>query len=100
MKSKMWAKKRSKFDIKTFLSAIDGGRTIVAAPKKETIFAQGDSANSVFYIQRGKVKLTVVATSGKEATIGILNEGDFFGEAASRDSLVACAPLARRPIAL
>jgi len=80
MKSKMWAKKRSKFDIKTFLSAIDGGRTIVAAPKKETIFAQGDSANSVFYIQRGKVKLTVVATSGKEATIGILNEGDFFGE--------------------
>jgi len=80
MKSKMGTKKRSQFDIKTFLSTIDGGRTIVAAPKKETIFAQGDSANSVFYIQRGKVKLTVVASSGKEATIGILNEGDFFGE--------------------
>lgn len=74
------AKKRRKFDLKTFLSTIDGGRTIAAAPKKQTIFAQGDSADSVFHIQRGKVKLTVVATSGKEATIGILNEGDFFGE--------------------
>jgi CRP/FNR family cyclic AMP-dependent transcriptional regulator len=73
-------KKRSKFDLKTFLSIIDGGRTIVAVAKKQTIFAQGDSADSVFYIQRGSVKLTVVATSGKEATIGILNEGDFFGE--------------------
>ena len=80
MKSKMGARKRSKFDIKTFLSTIDGGRTILAASKKEAFFAQGDSADSVFYIQRGKVKLTVVATSGKEATIGILNEGDFFGE--------------------
>jgi CRP/FNR family transcriptional regulator, cyclic AMP receptor protein len=74
------AKKRSKFDPKTFLSTIDSGRTIAAAPKKETIFAQGSSADSVFYLQRGKVKLTVVATSGKEATIGILNEGNFFGE--------------------
>jgi CRP/FNR family cyclic AMP-dependent transcriptional regulator len=67
------AKKRRKFDLKSFLSAIDGGRTIAAAPKKRTIFAQGDLADSVFYLQKGKVKLTVVATSGKEATIGILN---------------------------
>ncbi len=74
------AKKRSKFDLKTFLSTIDGGRTIADVPKKRTIFAQGDSADSVFYIQRGKVKLTVVSKIGKEATIGILNEGDFFGE--------------------
>jgi len=44
------------------------------------IFAQGDSSDSVFYIHRGKVKLTVVAASGKEATIGIRKEGDFFGE--------------------
>jgi CRP/FNR family transcriptional regulator, cyclic AMP receptor protein len=63
------AKKRNRFDLKTFLSTIDGGRTIAAAPRKQTIFAQGDSADSVFYIQRGKVKLTVVAASGKEATI-------------------------------
>jgi CRP/FNR family transcriptional regulator, cyclic AMP receptor protein len=73
-------KKRSKFNLKTFLSTIDGGRTIVAVRKKHIIFAQGDSSDSVFYIQRGKVKLTVVSKSGKEATIGVLNEGDFFGE--------------------
>jgi CRP/FNR family cyclic AMP-dependent transcriptional regulator len=74
------AKKRRRFDPKTFLSTIDWGRTIVTFPKKRTIFAQGDSADSVFYIQNGKIKLTVVATNGKEATIGILNQGDFFGE--------------------
>jgi len=74
------AKKRSKFDPKTFLSTIDGGRKIAAFPKKRTIFAQGDSSDAVFYIQKGKVKLTVVSKSGKEATIGILYDGDFFGE--------------------
>src|ERR1700733_333123 len=74
------AKKRRKFDLKTFLSTIDGGRTIADIPKKQPIFAQGDLADSVFYIQRGKVKLSVVATSGKEATIGILSEENFFGE--------------------
>jgi CRP/FNR family cyclic AMP-dependent transcriptional regulator len=74
------AKKLSKFDPKTFLSTINGGRKIEAFPKKQTIFAQGDSSDAVFYIQKGKVKLTVVSKIGKEATIGILNEGDFFGE--------------------
>jgi CRP/FNR family cyclic AMP-dependent transcriptional regulator len=51
-----------------------------AFPKKQTIFAQGDSSDAVFYIQEGKIRLTVVAKNGKEATIGILNKGDFFGE--------------------
>src|SRR5260370_28542866 len=74
------AKKRRKFDPQTFLSTIDGGRSISSFSKKQTIFAQGDSSDAVFYIQEGRVKLTVVATGGKEATIGILNEGDFFGE--------------------
>src|ERR1700689_2693903 len=73
-------KKRSKFKLQTFLSTIDGGRTIVAARKKQTIFAQGDSCDSIFYIQSGKVRLSVVARSGKEATIGVLKEGEFFGE--------------------
>jgi CRP/FNR family transcriptional regulator, cyclic AMP receptor protein len=73
------AKKRRKFDLKTFLSTIDGGR-IAAAPPKKTLFAQGDMADSVFYLQKGKVRLTVVAKNGKEATIGILDEGAFFGE--------------------
>jgi CRP/FNR family cyclic AMP-dependent transcriptional regulator len=74
------ANKSRKFDPKTFLSTIDGGRKIVAFPKKQTIFVQGDSSDAVFYIQKGKVRLTVVSKIGKEATIGILNEGDFFGE--------------------
>jgi len=75
------SKKLIKFDSKTFLSTIDGGgRKIAAFRKKQTIFAQGGSADAVFYIQKGKVKLTVVSRIGKEATIGILNQGDFFGE--------------------
>jgi CRP/FNR family transcriptional regulator, cyclic AMP receptor protein len=80
MKSVAAAKKSSQFDPKTFLSTIDGGRKIVAFSKKQTIFAQGDSSDAVFYIQKGKVRLTVVSKRGKEATIGILNERDFFGE--------------------
>jgi CRP/FNR family transcriptional regulator, cyclic AMP receptor protein len=74
------ASKKLKFDPKTFLSTINGGRKIEGFSKKQTIFAQGDSSDAVFYIQEGKVKLTVVSQIGKEATIGILNEGDFFGE--------------------
>jgi CRP/FNR family transcriptional regulator, cyclic AMP receptor protein len=74
------SKKLSKFDTKSFLSTINGGRKIVAFAKKQTIFVQGDPSDAVFYIQKGKVKLTVVSKIGKEATIGILNEGDFFGE--------------------
>ena len=74
------AKKRRKFDPQAFLSTIDFGRSIASFAKKQTIFAQGDLSDAVFYIQEGRVKLTVVATSGKEATIGILTQGDFFGE--------------------
>jgi CRP/FNR family cyclic AMP-dependent transcriptional regulator len=74
------SKKLVKFDPKRFLSTINGGRKIEAFCRKETIFAQGDSSDAVFYIKEGKVKLTVVSEIGKEATIGILNRGDFFGE--------------------
>ncbi|MGB8917189.1 MAG: Crp/Fnr family transcriptional regulator [Candidatus Sulfotelmatobacter sp.] len=49
-------------------------------PKKQSIFAQGDPADTVFYLQTGKVKLTVVSNTGREATIGIVGEGDFVGE--------------------
>jgi CRP-like cAMP-binding protein len=80
MGSRAAAKKLSEFDPKIFLSTMNGGRKIVAFPKRQTIFVQGDSSDAVFYIQEGKVKLTVVSKTGKEATIGILNEGDFFGE--------------------
>jgi CRP/FNR family transcriptional regulator, cyclic AMP receptor protein len=78
------AKKRRRFNPQTFLSTIDGGRKKLTLPKKQKVFSQGDSADSVFYIQKGKVKLSVVAKSGKEATIGILNEGEFFGEGCLR----------------
>jgi CRP/FNR family transcriptional regulator, cyclic AMP receptor protein len=74
------ARKRIKHDTRTFLAAIDGGRNVIAFPKKQTIFAQGDRSNAVFYIQQGKVKLNVVSSIGKEAAIALLNEGDFFGE--------------------
>ncbi|MFZ1141605.1 MAG: Crp/Fnr family transcriptional regulator [Candidatus Sulfotelmatobacter sp.] len=73
-------KKRSRFNPQIFLSTINGGRKRLTLPQKQKVFSQGDSADSVFYIQKGKVKLTVLSKSGKEATIGVLNEGDFFGE--------------------
>ena len=74
------ARKCRQFDPKTFLTVINGGRKILAFPKKRAIFVQGGLSDAVFYIQKGKVKLTVVSKTGQEATIGILNEGDFFGE--------------------
>jgi|HubBroStandDraft_6_1064221.scaffolds.fasta_scaffold175716_1 CRP/FNR family cyclic AMP-dependent transcriptional regulator len=80
MRPTIAVKKRSEFDPNRFLSTIDGGRKIATFSKKQTIFAQGDSSDAVFYIKEGKVKLTVVSKIGKEATIGILSEGAFFGE--------------------
>jgi CRP-like cAMP-binding protein len=74
------AKKERDFDPKKFLATIGEGRKVVAVPKKQTIFTQGDAADAIFYIQKGKVRLTVVSKIGKEATLGILNEGEFFGE--------------------
>ena len=76
----MSAKKKRDFDLKKFLATIGEGRKVVAFPKKQTIFTQGDAADSVFYIQAGKVRLTVLSEIGKEATLGILSEGEFFGE--------------------
>ena len=76
----MPAKKKRDFDPKRFLATIGEGRKVVAFPKKQTIFTQGDAADAVFYIQEGKVRLTVVSETGKEATLGILSEGEFFGE--------------------
>jgi CRP-like cAMP-binding protein len=74
------AKKKCDFDPRKFLATIGAGRKVVAFPKKQTIFTQGDAADAVFYIQEGKVRLTVVSEIGKEATLGILSEGEFFGE--------------------
>src|SRR5450755_3721257 len=76
------SKKKREFDPKTFLATIGEGRKNVVVGKKQGIFAQGDDADAVFYIQTGKVKLTVVSKTGREATIGMLGEGNFFGEGA------------------
>jgi CRP-like cAMP-binding protein len=67
--------KLKQFDPRIFLSVMNGGRKLVDFPTKRAIFRQGDASDAVFYIQTGKVQLT-----GKEAVIGILKEGDFFGE--------------------
>jgi CRP-like cAMP-binding protein len=80
MKPVVAAKSLSQFDPNTFLSTMDGGRKIAAFTKKQPIFLQGDPSDCVFYVQKGKIRVTVVSKIGKEATIGILNEGDFFGE--------------------
>ncbi len=74
------AKKTLDFDPHAFLATIGEGRKSLVFSRKQAIFAQGDAADAVFYIQTGKVKLTVVSKTGKEATIAILGDGDFFGE--------------------
>ncbi len=68
------------FDPKIFLAKIGKGRTIGKYRKDQNVFAQGDAADSVFFIQKGKVKISVVSELGKEAVVGILDAGDFFGE--------------------
>src|SRR5208337_4279461 len=74
-----FAMKKCDFDPKKFLATIGAGKVVVFS-KKQTIYAQGEAADSVFYIQQGKVRLTVVSKIGREATLGILSEGEFFGE--------------------
>ena len=73
-------KKQQEFDPKNFLATIGEGRKVVVFREKQTIFAQGDAAVAIFYIQQGKVRLTVLSKIGREATLGILNEKQFFGE--------------------
>jgi CRP/FNR family transcriptional regulator, cyclic AMP receptor protein len=68
------------FDPHVFLSKIGKGREMMSLDKKSTVFAQGDPTDGLFFIQKGKVQLTVVSEAGKEATLGILSPGDFFGE--------------------
>jgi CRP-like cAMP-binding protein len=68
------------FDPDRFLATIGDGRKAMTVAKRKRIFTQGDAADAVFYIQKGKVRLTVVSKTGKEATIGILSQENFFGE--------------------
>jgi CRP/FNR family cyclic AMP-dependent transcriptional regulator len=72
------------FDPKAFLGRIGAGRTVERYRKNQKIFSQGDIADTVFFIQRGKVKITVLSEHGKEAVVGIFGEGQFFGEGCLR----------------
>jgi len=73
------AKKRP-FDVSDFLSKMDGGRTLQTFSKNQNVYAQGDQADAVFYIQEGKVKVCVMSERGKEAVVALHGAGDFFGE--------------------
>ncbi len=76
------------FNPKTFLTTIGSGKTILKSRKNQLIFSQGDAADAVFYIQEGKVKLTVLSRRGKEAVVAILEHPAFFGEACLAGQLV------------
>ena len=69
-----------KFNPKRFLATLGEGRKMVSVPRNGTIYSQGAACDAVFYIQKGRVKMTVVSDSGKEATVAILSPGAFFGE--------------------
>ena len=86
------ARVRTSFDPQLFLSKVGKGKTTLESPKKHTIFSQGDAAEAVFYIQAGKVKLTVVSQQGKEAVIAILELAHFLANPALPDR-----PFGRRP---
>jgi CRP-like cAMP-binding protein len=69
------------FDPRVFLGRAGAGRTVARYTKNQRIYSQGDVADEVFFIQKGRVKITVLSEHGKEAVVGILEEGQFFGEA-------------------
>jgi len=87
----MAGKQATPFNPKTFLAQAGDGRSTLQCQKHQTLFAQGDAANAVFYIQEGRVKLTVVSPQGKEAVVAILGSGDFFGETCLAGQLVCLA---------
>ncbi len=76
----MITKAQLPFDPHIFLTKVGDGRTIADYRKNQKVFSQGDPADAIFYIQNGKVKLTVISKQGKEAVVGILGTADFFGE--------------------
>lgn len=68
------------FNPQTFLAKVGHGKTTMQVPKEQVIFSQGDVADAVFYVHAGRVRLTVLSQQGKEAVVGILEHGSFFGE--------------------
>lgn len=90
--STLMSRKRSpSLNPESFLANVGSGKTLLRTRKKDRIFSQGDAAEAVFYIQTGRVKLTVVSQQGKEAVVAILEAGSFFGEACLAGQLVCMA---------
>ena len=88
-------------DSQTFLSKINGGKTTAKYAPRKPVYRQGDPADSIFYIEKGKIKLTVVSKRGKEAVVGILGAGDFLGEgclAGEVRRMATAAPLSESTI--
>ena len=83
-KGVMAKKSKTKFDPKAFLATVGGGRAKSTYRKGQTIFKQGDVSDAVFFIEKGKVKVSVLSAQGKEAVIAFLGTGDFVGEACLR----------------
>jgi CRP/FNR family cyclic AMP-dependent transcriptional regulator len=82
------------FNPQKFLAQVGTGKTTLTCPKKRVLFSQGDAAYAVFYIQTGKVKLTVISSQGKEAIVAMLEPGAFFGEGCLAGQLVCMATAA------
>ena len=79
------------FNPQTFLAQVGDSRTILQCQKNQILFAQGDTANAVFYVQAGRVKLSIVSQQGKEAVVAMLEQGNFFGEGCLAGQLVRMA---------
>lgn len=89
---RLTTRRRSRqFDPGIFLTKVDGGKKSLKLREKQVIFSQGDAADAVFYINKGKVQLTVVSVKGKEAVVAILERGAFFGEGCLTGQLVRTA---------
>jgi CRP/FNR family transcriptional regulator, cyclic AMP receptor protein len=71
---------KSSFDPKLFLAKVGEGKAILKLDKNQVVFSQGEATDTVFYIQKGRIKVLVVSEQGKEAVVGILEPGQFFGE--------------------
>jgi CRP-like cAMP-binding protein len=103
MKSSPKVLTNAAFDPQIFLALVDDGQSVKTYMDRQSVFAQGDPADAIFYIHKGKIKLTVVSQEGKEAVVAILESGQFFGEGClvaqtSRMHNGACAMQEASPI--
>jgi len=90
------ATKKPAFNVETFLTTTNGGRTLAKFRANQKVYRQGDPADAVFYIQEGEVKVCVISEQGKEAVVALHGEGDFFGEGCLSGQPLRLATVAAR----